>query len=84
MNRMPATVDEYLASVQGERRATPEKLRKTIRSYFPFSGSTLMTLSAHLKEYRGTKGALHFEADKPLPLSLVRKLLRTRIAEGHS
>jgi hypothetical protein len=29
-----------------------------------------------------TKSALHFGPDKPLPASLVRKLLDTRMAEG--
>jgi len=44
-------------------------------SYYPFSGRTLAALGGH----RGTKGALHFDA--PLPASVVRKLLETRIAE---
>jgi uncharacterized protein YdhG (YjbR/CyaY superfamily) len=51
-------------------------------SYYPFSGSTLKTLAADLDGYTKTKGALHFGPDKPLPASLVRKLLEARIAEG--
>jgi len=47
-------------------------------SYFPFSGATL---ARELKGYGGTKSALHFDPAKPLPVSLVRKLLRVRIAE---
>jgi uncharacterized protein YdhG (YjbR/CyaY superfamily) len=50
-------------------------------SYFPFSGSTLQTLTHDVSRYDRTKGSLHFSADKPLPTTLVRKLLRTRIAE---
>ena len=50
-------------------------------SYFPFSGSTLKTLASDISRYDRTKGSLHFSADKPLPTTLVRKLLRTRIAE---
>ncbi len=50
-------------------------------SYFPFSGSTLATLAADLEGYDMTKSALHFRPDKSLPVTLVRKLLRTRIAE---
>ena len=116
MKRKPKTIDEYLAPVEGERKATLEKLRKTIRgivpraeecisyalpafrldgrvvagfaattrgcSYFPFSGATLATLAEELAGYSQTKGALHFAADKPLPVALVRKLLKARIAEG--
>lgn len=50
-------------------------------SYFPFSGSTLATLAEDVKAYEQTKSSLHFRPDRPLPASLVRKLIRTRIAE---
>jgi len=108
-------VDDYLASVPGDKRAALDKLRKTIRtiipkaeecisykipayrldgsvvagfratakgcSYFPFSGSTLRTLAGDLEDYEQTKGSLHFRPDKPLPATLVRKLIKARIAE---
>ena len=48
-------------------------------SYYPFSGRTLRTLADEVDGYKGTKGALHFTA--PLSATLVRKLLKTRIAE---
>lgn len=50
-------------------------------SYFPFSGSTLRTLSRDVTRYDQTKSSLHFLTDKPLPIALVRKLIRARIAE---
>lgn len=50
-------------------------------SYYPFSGSTLGTLAAKLAAYDKTKSALHFVPDEPLPASLVRVLIKTRIAE---
>jgi uncharacterized protein YdhG (YjbR/CyaY superfamily) len=50
-------------------------------SYFPFSGSTLNTLRDVLSRYEQTKSSLHFSPDDPLPLTLVRKLIKTRIAE---
>ena len=50
-------------------------------SYFPFSGSTLATLSSELGGYGRTKSALHFQPERPLPATLVRKLVRARIAE---
>jgi uncharacterized protein YdhG (YjbR/CyaY superfamily) len=52
-------------------------------SYYPFSGTTLKTLAHDLEGYTKTKSALHFGLDKPLPASLVRKLLEARITEGH-
>ena len=51
-------------------------------SYFPFSGSTLRTLGKELADYDQTKSALHFDPARPLPATLVRKLLKARIAEG--
>lgn len=50
-------------------------------SYFPFSGSTLIALARDLGRYEQTKSSLHFAADKPLPTTLVRKLIRARINE---
>jgi uncharacterized protein YdhG (YjbR/CyaY superfamily) len=50
-------------------------------SYYPFSGSTLRTLAADLRGYDKTKSALHFGPDEPLPATLVRKLIKARIAE---
>lgn len=55
--------------------------RKKGCSYFPFSGSTLARLGARLSGYEMTKSALHFSPEKPLPASLVRALLKARIAE---
>jgi uncharacterized protein YdhG (YjbR/CyaY superfamily) len=51
-------------------------------SYYPFSGSTLATLARDLARHEGTRSAVHFGPDRPLPAALVRKLIRARIAEG--
>jgi uncharacterized protein YdhG (YjbR/CyaY superfamily) len=50
-------------------------------SYYPFSGSTLRTVAKDVKGYTQTRGALHFAADKALPVALVRKLVKARLAE---
>lgn len=50
-------------------------------SYYPFSSATLTTLGSELSGYVTTKGALNFDPEKPLPALLVRKLIKTRIAE---
>jgi uncharacterized protein YdhG (YjbR/CyaY superfamily) len=110
-----ARIDDYLATLPGDKRAALDNLRKTIRSiipgaeecisygmpafrldrkfvagfqatgkgcsYYPFSGTTLQTLAEDLEDYGKTKSALHFHPDEPLPAALVRKLIRTRIAE---
>ena len=41
-------------------------------------------LKAHAQElakYSTSKGTIRFSADEPLPMALVRKLVRTRVAE---
>lgn len=53
-------------------------------SYFPFSGSTLGALANDLRSYDQTKSSLHFHPDKPLPATLVRKLIKARLAEMKS
>lgn len=50
-------------------------------SYYPFSGSTLATVARFVRPYDQTKSALHFLPAKPLPLTLVRRLIKARMAE---
>src|SRR6266702_5009225 len=50
-------------------------------SYLPFSGSVLGQLADELDGYTLTKSALHFPVDRPLPKTLVKKLIRVRLAE---
>jgi len=50
-------------------------------SYLPFSGSVLAQLGDELSGYTGTKSALHFPVDVPLPKALVEKLIAVRLEE---
>ena len=50
-------------------------------SYYPFSGSTLATVAPFVAAYSQTKSALHFLPEKPMPLALVRRLIKARMAE---
>jgi len=50
-------------------------------SYLPHSGSVLGRLRVDLKGYGGTKSALHFPIDRPLPKPLVRKLIQAKLEE---
>ena len=51
-------------------------------SYLPFSGSVLPRLADELQGYTMTKSALHFPVDRPLPRSLVEKLIAVRLEES--
>jgi uncharacterized protein YdhG (YjbR/CyaY superfamily) len=47
-----------------------------------YPGSTLKAFKNELKDYDTTgKGTIRFPAERPLPPALVRKLVKTRIAE---
>jgi uncharacterized protein YdhG (YjbR/CyaY superfamily) len=50
-------------------------------SYLPFSGSVLSPLTEELQGYTMTKSALHFPVDRPLPKTLVTKLVTARLSE---
>ena len=50
-------------------------------AYYPMSGTTVSTLRAELVGYETSKGAVRFSIGRALPGTLVRKLVKTRIAE---
>ncbi len=50
-------------------------------SYFPMSGSVFSAMPDDVAKYTITKGALHFAVDKPLPATLIRKLIKTRLSQ---
>ena len=55
---------------------------KSHLSYLPHSGSVLSKLAKETEGYTKTKGSLHFPVGKPLPKTLVKKLLDVRVAEA--
>jgi uncharacterized protein YdhG (YjbR/CyaY superfamily) len=50
-------------------------------SYLPHSGSVFSELPDDVAPYVTTKGSLHFAVDSPLPKSLVKKLIATRMSQ---
>jgi uncharacterized protein YdhG (YjbR/CyaY superfamily) len=50
-------------------------------SYFPHSGSVLGVLGVGAAGYGGTKSALHFTPDHPLPDDLVERLVQAKLSE---
>ena len=51
-------------------------------AFYLMSGSTVAAHQDELKDYDTSKGSIRFQARNPLPVALVRKLLRARIAEN--
>lgn len=50
-------------------------------SLYPMSGSVISAHARDLKRFDTLKGTIHFSPERPLPASLVRKLVKARIAE---
>jgi uncharacterized protein YdhG (YjbR/CyaY superfamily) len=51
-------------------------------SYLPHSGSVFPVLRDELSDYPTSSGALRFPIDTPLPMPLVERLVRVRIAQA--
>jgi len=51
-------------------------------SFFPMGASALDGLDEELKDFRASKGALHFPVDKPMPAALVKKIVKARVAQN--
>jgi uncharacterized protein YdhG (YjbR/CyaY superfamily) len=84
----PRTIDQYLARVGGDLRAALERLRKTMKAAAPKaeeclrSTSTVEADATELEGYESSTGTIRFQPDKPLPATLVRKLVRASLAEN--
>ena len=50
-------------------------------SYHPMSGATVATLGKALAGYDTSRGTIRFDARAGLPASLIRRLVKARIAE---
>ena len=51
-------------------------------SFYPGSSTTLKKFRGDLKEFQITKGTVRFSPDNPLATTLVKKLVKARIAEN--
>src|SRR5262245_54452524 len=53
-------------------------------SFYPGSGTAVEAHRTELAGYSTSKGTIRFQPGKPLPVALVRKLVKYRIAENGS
>ena len=51
-------------------------------SLFPMSGAVIAQFKDELKNYQTSKGIIRFALDKPLPIGLLKKMVKARIAEN--
>jgi uncharacterized protein YdhG (YjbR/CyaY superfamily) len=53
-------------------------------AFYPGSSATLKKFRNELSDFQTSKGTLRFSPDKPMPVALVKKLLKARIAENNA
>lgn len=53
-------------------------------SLFPASKKVLADHAEELAGYETTKGTIHFTVDDPLPVALVKKIVKERVAENEA
>ena len=53
-------------------------------AFYPGSSKTLKKFRNELRTFQTSKGTLRFSPDKPMPVALVKKLLKARIAENNA
>jgi uncharacterized protein YdhG (YjbR/CyaY superfamily) len=53
-------------------------------SFYPTSSTTLKKFRNELRNFQTSKGTLRFSPDEPMPVALVKKLLKARIAENNA
>jgi uncharacterized protein YdhG (YjbR/CyaY superfamily) len=51
-------------------------------AFYLMSSSMVETYKDELQDYETSKGTIRFQADKPLPVALVKKLVKARMAEN--
>ena len=51
-------------------------------SFFPMDASLIVKFKKELKGYSTAKGTIRFAADKPLPVGLLKKIVKARIARN--
>jgi len=51
-------------------------------AFYPMNGSTVAAFKKDLKGYETSKGTIRFQPHHPLPASLVRKIVKARLAEN--
>jgi uncharacterized protein YdhG (YjbR/CyaY superfamily) len=51
-------------------------------AFYLMSSTMVETRKEELKKYDTSKGTIRFQVSKPLPVALVRKLVKSRIAEN--
>ena len=53
-------------------------------AFYPMSAATVKDYGEELKDFSTSKGTIRFQPNQPIPSTLVRKIVKTRIAENEA
>ena len=53
-------------------------------SLFPWNATLIKKFGEELKEYKTSKGTIQFTVSNPIPVSLVKKLIKERVKENEA
>jgi len=53
-------------------------------AFYPMSATTVADHKDELKDFETSKGTIRFQASRPLPAALVRKMVKARVARTRS
>lgn len=53
-------------------------------SFFPYSAALIKEFKKDLEPFETSKGTIRFPSDKPLPSALLKKFVRTRVAQNEA
>ena len=112
---VPATVDQYFATLPQPARSALQQIRQAIRSVVPPEATEIISYKIpafkhkkvlvwyaafanhcslfptaavieafkdELKGFSASKGTIHLPLDKPMPLELIKKLMKARVAQS--
>jgi uncharacterized protein YdhG (YjbR/CyaY superfamily) len=75
------TISYGIPAFKGDRVLVWFAAFSTHCSLFPTS-AVIAAFKDELKDFSTSKGTVHFPIDKPLPVTLIKKLVRARVAEA--
>jgi uncharacterized protein YdhG (YjbR/CyaY superfamily) len=52
--------------------------------FYPWNGSIIAVFKEALKTYKTSPGAIQFPKDRPLPMALIKKIVKTRMKENRA
>lgn len=77
----PKNTDEYIAGLPRDVQGILKEIRTTIKKVAPDAEEAI---KHELSRYEGAKGSVQFPIDKPMPLTLIERIVKFRVREAQA